>query len=69
MHLSNGKKFTVTAGNLSEKNIYIQSATLDGRDWNSPFLPARAVREGGTLLFQMGPKPNKSWGANAQIPE
>jgi putative alpha-1,2-mannosidase len=69
MRLSNGRKFTMTAANLSEKNIYVQSATLNGRDWNSPFLPASAVRKGGTLSFRMGPEPNKAWGANAQVPE
>jgi predicted alpha-1,2-mannosidase len=69
MRLSNGRKFTVTAGNLSEKNIYIQSATLSGRDWNSPFLPAKAVLKGGTLSFQMGPEPSRTWGVNAEIPE
>ena len=69
MRLSNGKKFTMTAANLSEKNIYVQSVKLNGHDWNSPFLPARLVREGGTLAFQMGPEPNKAWGASAAIPE
>ena len=39
MHLSNGKTFTMTAENLSEKNIYIQSVTLNGKDWTKPFLP------------------------------
>jgi putative alpha-1,2-mannosidase len=47
----------------------VQSVKLNGRDWNSPFLPARAVLEGGTLAFQMGPEPNKAWGANAQVLE
>jgi len=69
MRLSNGKKFTMTAANLSGKNIYIQSVTLNGHDWNSPFLPARMVREGGSIAFQMGPEPNKAWGANSRIPE
>jgi putative alpha-1,2-mannosidase len=59
----------MTAANLSEKNIYVQSVALNGRDWNSPFLPARAVMKGGNLSFQMGPEPNKAWGAKAQAPE
>jgi putative alpha-1,2-mannosidase len=69
MRLSNGRKFTMTAANLSDKNIYIQSVALNGRDWNSPFLPARAVLKGGTLSFQMGPEPNKTWGTDAKVPE
>ena len=39
MHLSNGKTFTMIAENLSEKNIYIQSVKLNGKDWTKPFLP------------------------------
>ncbi len=69
MRLSNGKEFIMTAANLSDQNIYVQSVKLNGRDLNSPFLPARAVLEGGTLAFQMGSEPNKAWGANAQVPE
>jgi predicted alpha-1,2-mannosidase len=69
MRLSNGRKFTLTAANISEKNIYVQAVTLNGRAWNSPFLPASAVRKGGSIVFEMGPEPNKTWGANPAIPE
>jgi predicted alpha-1,2-mannosidase len=69
MRLSNGKKLTMTAANLSDKNIYVQSLTVNGRQWNSPFLPDRVVREGGTVAFQMGPEPNKAWGVSAQVPQ
>jgi predicted alpha-1,2-mannosidase len=64
MRLSNGRKFTMTAENLSEQNIYVQSVRLNGKDWNTPFLPYQEVKRGGTLAFKMGPQPNKAWGAN-----
>ncbi len=63
MHLSNGKKFTMTAENISDKNIYIQSVKLNGKNWNSPFLPYRELKKGGTLVFTMGPQPSQ-WGTN-----
>ena len=69
LRVANGREFLLTLSNLSEQNIYVQSVKLNGRDWNSPFLPARAVLEGGTMAFQMGPEPNKAWGAKAQVPE
>ena len=62
MHLSNGKTFTMIAENLSDKNIYIQSVKLNGKAWTSPFLPYREMKDGGTIVFTMGPKPNKQWG-------
>ena len=69
MHLSNGKTFTMMAENLSEENIYIQSVKLNGKDWNEPFLPFREMKDGGTIVYTMGPEPNKEWGINATIPE
>jgi predicted alpha-1,2-mannosidase len=62
MHLSNGKTFTMIAENLSEKNIYIQSVKLNGKGWTQPFLPYSELKNGGTIVYSMGPKPNKQWG-------
>jgi predicted alpha-1,2-mannosidase len=67
MHLSNGKDFTMTAENISDQNIYVQSVKLNGKDWNSPFLPYGELKNGGKIEFVMGPQPNKSWGVNAEI--
>ncbi len=55
--------FTVIAHNQSRKNIYVQSATLNGEPLNSPFLRHGQIISGGELVFEMGPKPNESWGA------
>jgi len=68
MNLSNGKKFTMTAENLSDKNIYVQSVTLNGKDWNSPFLPYKELKDGGTIVFKMGSQPSQ-WGTNPIMPE
>ena len=68
VHLSNGKKFTMTAENLSEQNIYVQSVRLNGQNWNSPFLPYRELKNGGKIEFTMGPQPNKAWGAHEPFP-
>jgi predicted alpha-1,2-mannosidase len=69
MHLSNGKKFTMTAENISDQNIYVQSVQLNGKNWNSPFLPYRELKNGGSIVFTMGPQPNKDWGTNTDIPK
>jgi predicted alpha-1,2-mannosidase len=68
MHLSNGKKFTMIANALSDKNIYVQSVQLNGKALDNPFLPYKAVKNGGTLVFTMGPQPSQ-WGTNPKIPE
>jgi predicted alpha-1,2-mannosidase len=68
MHLSNGKTFTMTAENLSDQNIYVQSVRVNGKDWDNPFLPCSVVSKGGQLAFTMGPQPGK-WGVNATAPQ
>ena len=69
MHLSNGKKFTMLAEDLSEQNIYVQSVKLNGRNWTTPILPHRELKSGGTIVFTMGPEPNKDWGTNCNLPD
>ncbi|MGA9777141.1 MAG: GH92 family glycosyl hydrolase [Verrucomicrobiia bacterium] len=67
MHLSNGKTFTMTAQNLSDENIYVQSVRLNGKDWDNPFLPYNQLKNEGTLDFMMGDKPSQ-WGTNPDVP-
>jgi len=43
--------------------MYVQSATLDGKDLNKPWLFHSALVDGGKLVLQMGPKPNEKWGS------
>jgi predicted alpha-1,2-mannosidase len=62
IHLANGKSFTVTARNSSEQNMYIQSATLNGRPLDAPVLHYADIMSGARLDFVMGPKPS-DWGA------
>jgi predicted alpha-1,2-mannosidase len=61
LHYS-GKKFTISAKNLSPENIYIQSATLNGKTWNTPNIKHDEITAGGELVYEMGPEPNKHWG-------
>ncbi|MGH7952096.1 MAG: GH92 family glycosyl hydrolase [Limisphaerales bacterium] len=68
VHLSNGKKFTMTADNLSGENIYVQSVKLNGKNWDSPFLPYKELKNGGSIEFTMGPQPSQ-WGTNPGTPE
>jgi putative alpha-1,2-mannosidase len=68
MHLSNGKTFSMTAENISGENIYVQQVKLNGKNWDSPFLPYQELKNGGTIHFTMGPKPSE-WGTRAVVPQ
>ena len=61
-NLENGRTFTLKARGVSEQNIYIQSATLNGHAYRKSYLDHADLVRGGELIFQMGPQPNKRWG-------
>lgn len=56
--------FVVEARNNSKANKYIQSATLNGKPLNKPWFDHAEIKKGGTLIFLMGPEPNKAWGSD-----
>ena len=69
VELADGKRFIVTAANLSDENIYVQSVTLNGRNLDRAWLTHDEIVQGGTLAFVMGPEPNRKWTAgNPDIP-
>jgi len=63
--LENGKKFTIKAKGASEKNIYIQSATLNGQPYDKSYILHKDIMNGGILSFVMGDSPNKEWASSA----
>jgi putative alpha-1,2-mannosidase len=63
--MGNGRDLIIEAKNNSEKNLYIQSATLDGKPWNKPWFSHADIANGGKFVFQMGPNPNRNWGSAA----
>ena len=60
--ISESTYFTIIAENASDENIYIQSALLNGKEFNRTMLKHRELMNGGTLKFIMGNNPNKNWG-------
>jgi predicted alpha-1,2-mannosidase len=62
INLENGNTFTIEAPNVSNDNIYIQSAELNGKNHKKTFITHNQIMKGGTLKFDMSNKPNKSYG-------
>ncbi len=63
LHLGPGKDFIIQANNNSAANVYIQSATLNGKPLNRPWFTHTEIANGGKLVLNMGPEPNQSWGS------
>ncbi len=59
-----GKEFVIEARNNSKENIYIQSATFNNEPLNKVRIKFQDIVNGGKLVLEMGPEPNKEWGKN-----
>jgi predicted alpha-1,2-mannosidase len=66
--LGTGKKLHIQASGNSATNVYIQTAKFNGKQLENCWLFRDELMKGGKLEFQMGPKPNTSWGVMVPPP-
>ncbi len=68
-----GGKLTIVAKNNSDKNIYVQSVKIDGKEYTRSWLQHNDIFKKGNVIieFEMGDKPNYKWGVRADdyLPE
>lgn len=64
--IGDGKKFTIECRNISAQNKYIQSASMNGKELNRAWFTHEELMQGGTLLLNMGPRPNKKWATDIE---
>ncbi|MDQ2846937.1 MAG: GH92 family glycosyl hydrolase [Actinomycetota bacterium] len=65
IHLGNGKTVTSTAPKAAPNAPYVQRLTVNGTAWDKPWTTYDKIANGGTIDFDLGTKPNTSWGAAA----
>lgn len=65
VRMDNGRTLVVEAPRNSARNIYVQGVKVNGVHWNSTALPHELPAKGGTLKFEMGPRPS-AWGTGAK---
>ena len=56
IQVGDGKTFTINVKNQSDKNVYIQSITLNGKPHPGMFLTHADIMNGGEISFVMGSK-------------
>lgn len=66
IELEDSKAFVISAPNTSAENIYVQSVKLNDVELKRTFILHDEIMAGGTLEFEMGPMPNKSWGISTE---
>jgi predicted alpha-1,2-mannosidase len=62
LYLDETTAFRVKAANLSPKNRFVKSVSLNGQPYMKSYLPVDEVLKGGELLFTMGSAPSATWG-------
>ncbi len=62
VQLENGRTLVVIAHGNSERNVYVQSLTLNGQPLQRPWLRHEDIADGGVLEFVMGSEPS-TWGS------
>ena len=69
INLEGGKKFEIEAQNVSNKNFYIASATLNGKPLKRSFIYHSEIMDGGKLVFNMIGKPSNWATKDEEIPK
>lgn len=64
--IASGKKFIIEAIDNSPENVYIQSATLDGKPYDKCYLMQETIARGGRLVLTMGAHPSR-WGVSEDV--
>jgi len=66
LHLGTGKTVTITGG--SQSKPYVQALKINGKIWNSTWIPYSVIKNGGTISYTLSDKPNKTWGTKVEPP-
>lgn len=67
VRVKDGKIFKIIAKNNSAENKYIQSVTLNGKDYDKYYINFKDIEAGGTLEFVMGNQPSETWGTSVDV--
>ena len=62
INLENGNKFKLVIKNNNPDSPYIQSVTLNGKNYSKSYLNHTDIMNGSQMVITMGEHPNKNWG-------
>ncbi len=62
LNMDNGKRFHISVKNNSATNKYIQSISLNGKNYEQSFITYKNIAAGGDLVITMGDMPSATWG-------
>ncbi len=63
LHLDHDVKVEIIGHHASPENYYVRRLEVNGKNWESPWLPWSAISAGGTMRFELQAKPS-AWGTD-----
>lgn len=66
LHLGNGKTVIIKGG--SQTKPYVTALKVNGKTWNSTWIPLSAIQNGGTIQYTLSATPDKTWGTKVDPP-
>lgn len=63
LHLPQGN-VTITGNGAANDAPYVQNFTLNGRACDKPWIRYSEISNGGTLVYELGSKPDTNWASN-----
>src|SRR5215213_10911277 len=61
VRLKGGKQLKITGQGASTNTPYVQDLRLNGKPYNSTWLPYEVIAKGAALQFKLGSTPNTRW--------
>lgn len=65
LHFENGNTLLIQAPENSEKNLYIESMTVNGQNYTRNYVTHSMLQQGGRIEISMGDEPNRYRGISA----
>lgn len=66
IHYGNGKTLNISGG--SDKNHYVSSLRVEGKEWESTWIPFEEIKNGGQIDFTLTAQPDFKWGKSVSPP-
>lgn len=66
LHLGTGKTVVITGG--SQTKPYVEALKVNGKTYNSTWIPYSLIKNGGTISYSLSADPDKTWGTTVAPP-
>ena len=67
LEVGRGRRLVIEASGNGPHNLYVQTVSWNGEPWHDSWIDHARLVQGGTLVFEMGPAPSRTFGAAREV--